>query len=104
MCQIPASHCFIFVLFTLQFKEKSLDVVLGIRTGAAGWKAKTDPLVYGGRAGLFALHLCSQYHVVQWNVKDNQQCTKALLCYFGNASICRHNDVRSKYSKPFVGG
>ena len=50
---ILASFSVYFRLFnTLQFKffklKKSVDGVLGIRTRAAGWKARTNPLSYGG--------------------------------------------------------
>ena len=37
-----------FVILQFKFKKQSIDVVLGIRTWAAGRQAKTDSLIYGG--------------------------------------------------------
>ena len=52
---IPASFSVYFRLFnTLQFKfnkfklKKAQMVCLGFEPGAAGWKARTNPLSYGG--------------------------------------------------------
>ena len=36
-----------FVILQFKFKKQSIDVVLGIRTWAAGRQAKTDSLIYG---------------------------------------------------------
>ena len=49
---IPAPFSVYFCLFyTLQFKfklKKAYVVCLGFEPGAAGWKARTNPLSYGG--------------------------------------------------------
>ena len=60
---IPASFSIYFRLFhTLQFKlklKKALIVCLGFEPGAAGCKARTNPLSYGGTPEVpFSLFLC----------------------------------------------
>ena len=58
---ILASFSVYFRLFNmLQFKfklKKSVDGVLGIRTRAAGWKAQTNPLSYGGTPSTIFIHM-----------------------------------------------
>ena len=48
-------------------------VCLGFEPGAAGWKAQTNPLSYGGTPGIFIVPIftCSMHSILFSNSKDS---------------------------------